>query len=798
MIDNSFKINTSNTVLKIFVKKALAFKYVYIGSLAILLLATYIINKYSTNIYQTQAKILLHKDNETNDIEKIFRSTTPFKSGSDIENEITMLKSYSLITSTISALNLEAGYFMEEKNFLYKSLLYKSIFELYDDFPYEVLFDKSHNQPLDLPLYIEALSDSTYRIRASNDKTTYLINYVDNQIDGEVNNIKLNEVYRFNETVTTNYFKFSVSLKNKEDLSWLLNYESKMYFQFFYYDYLVNSSLNNLSIEPLSDMASIVLVSFKGQNKTKINDFLNKYLQIYLENSLSRRNKIAQSTIDFIDNQISEISDSLKNTESKLRDYRSSNQVVDMSFQGQRIFDQMTQIETQRANMVTQKRYYTYIIDYLKEKNNDSNPVLPSSSNVVDPILNQLISELTKYNSEKQDIINDSKKNIFLPQIENKIEKQKETILENVTNNLNTLNISINELDYRYNKLSGEISKLPKTELRLVGINREYKLNDAIYTYLLQRKAEAQISKASNLPDGEITEPARSTFSYVIYPKKRLNYIIALFFGLMLPTIFILLRDFFNDKITNEYQLEHIVGRQLIGVIYKNKYKNPNIVTYKPNSYIAESFRTLRTHLLVQTGKETSKTILLTSSIPQEGKSFISLNLATSISLLGYKTILIDCDLRRPSLHSRLNIENTLGLSNYLTGKAVLEDITIPLSNSFDFICAGSSPPNPSELLESTRCSNLFQVLRNNYQFIIIDSPPVGAISDSLLLMKYAQYTIFVARNNYTKKDIVYNIKNQLFKNNDDSIYVVLNDVEFNKTDYGGYYKKYYTSDNKA
>lgn len=625
-----------------------------------------------------------------------------------------------------------------------------------------------------------------------------LLNYLDNKVYAVVPNLSIDSVYRLNETVENKYYKFTISLRNKEDLVYLKQFPDKHVFQFFYYDYLTLSYLNSLRIESLSPLASIIKISFKGQNIKRINDFLNKYLELYLENSLSRRNKIAQSTIDFIDDQIVEISDSLKTAESVLRDYRTSNQVVDMSFQGQRIYDQMALIEAQKTNMTATKRYYTYIIDYLKKTDTSLNPVLPSSSNVVDPILSQLIMDLTKFISEKQDIINDSKKNLYLPQIENKIEKQKETIIENVSNNLNTLNITLNELDYRYNKLSAEISKLPKTELRLVGINRQYKLNDAIFTYLLQRKAESQISKASNLPYSEVVEPARESTASIVYPKKRINYLISIFLALFLPSCFILLSDFFNDKISSSYQLESIVGRQILGTIYKSKYKTNNVVIEKASSYVAESFRTLRTHLFIKMGKEPSKTILLTSSIPQEGKSFISLNLASAISMLGYKTILVDCDLRRPSLHTRLNTENILGVTNYLTEKAVLEDIILNITPNLDFICAGPTLPNPTELLESTRCENFFQMLKHKYQYIIIDTPPIGAISDSLLLMKNAQYVLFVSRFNYTKKGTIYDVSNQLIENNIKDFHVVLNDVEFTKTEYGGYYKKYYSSEKKS
>jgi capsular exopolysaccharide synthesis family protein len=782
---------TSNTVLKEFLKKALAFKFVYIGCIVLFLAIAYFVNKYSATVYQVQAKILINKNNsERIDNAEIFGRASQYESTKGIDNEVNMLTSYSLVSKTIDALNLEVGYFFEKSGLITQST------EVYKGTPFIVVYDKSHSQPIDVKFYIEFLTDSTFRIYGSA-KSATLFNYLDDKDAGRIDNFKFDLTAKFNQQIVTDFIKLTISLKDK-NIQDIKNRKGRYYFQFFYTGYLTNSYLYNLKVEPLSQLASIIFVSFKGQNANRINDFLNKYLEIYLEASLERKNKIAKSTIDFIDSQISDISDSLSQTESKLRDYKSANQVVDMSFQGQRIYDQISQIEIQKANLLAQKRYYSYIIEYFNKNSDVANVVPPSAANVVDPIMNQLILDMISLNKERSDIISDSKKGLFLSQVENKIKQQKETILENVHNNLNTLNVSISELNYRYQKLSEEIAKLPKTELRLTGINRQYKLNDAIYTYLLQRKAESQISKASNLPESEILEPSRLTSTSIIYPKRTLNYIIALFLAFLIPSGFILGRDLINDKITGIYELEHLTKKPVIGMIYRNRYKIDDVVVEKPRSYIAESFRTLRTNLFIKLKNESSKVILVTSSIPREGKSFTALNLASAISMLGHKTVIVDCDLRRPSLHSKLKTENNIGLSNYLVGKAVIEDIILELSPSLDFITSGPILPNPAELLESGACDKFFYNLKQKYDFVIIDTPPLGALSDSYLLMKHASQILLLSRFNYTKKDIIYQVVRQLEDNNISNYNLVFNDVDFNKTEFGGYYNAYYSEDKKS
>ncbi|MBK8805436.1 MAG: polysaccharide biosynthesis tyrosine autokinase [Bacteroidales bacterium] len=797
MLNDNLKIETTNTLLKDFVKKALAIKHIYIATVLTFMVVAFFINKYSHTIYQVQAKLLIRKNESNGDLEKIFRSSASLMKPNNIENEVNLLKSYSLVGSTIKSLNLEIGYFSEKKALLdntpFENLFKSTDIELYTDFPFTMVFDKSHYQPTDLKLYIEILTDSTYKLTGEKEKV-FLINYLDEKYSEDAINLKINKVYKFNETVETEHYKFTVSVKDKKNVKFLKDNRDKYYFKFYYSDYLTMNYLNSIQVQPLSDLASIIFVSIEGVNKKRINNFMNKYLELYMENSLERRNMIAQSTIDFIDNQISDITDSLKLTENKLLNHRSSNQVVDMSFQGQRIFDQMGQIESQKQNMLAQKRYYTYILDYLKSNDTNTDPVLPSSSNVVDPILNQLIMELTDLNGQKNEILNGTKKNLFINQIENKIDKQKEIIYENVSNNLNTLNISINEIDYRHNKMSREISQLPKTELKLVGINREYKLNDAIYTFLLQRRAEAQISKASNLPESEIVEPAREIATYITYPNKNINYIISIFIALMLPTIFILLKDFFNDRVNSSLLLSRIVEQPVLSTIYRNKYKVDNIVLEQSKSYVAESFRTLRTLIFAKMKGVDNKTILVTSSIPAEGKSFVAINLASSLSVLGNKTIIIDCDLRKPTLHNKLKVANERGLTNYFAGESKIEDIIIKIADNLFFIPAYPVLPNPSELLDSQLADEVFEYLKLNFKYIVIDTPPVGAISDSLLLTKHSGLVLFVSRCNYTKKDVIYYAKNKLIENDVKNLQVILNDVDFSKNEYGAYYKKYYSA----
>ena len=780
----------SIAILKRFFSKVISYKYYYLAFLVVFITVAYFYNKYSHNIYSVNASIS-PVQNEASSLlssNDLFRGLGTLQADKNIENEINNLKSFALVSTTISKMNLETSYYIGKYGLL------KQTQEIYGFLPFTVTIDKSHLQPIETKFYITVLSDSTFRLTASQDKI-YLYNYVDNRIVSENNTLEIDTICKFIETIDNSMFRFSVSI-NKQNQPASYDQDIFYFFKFHHLDYLAMAYLQRLNIERISPLASIISIEFRGENEQKTIDFLNTFLNSYMDESLAKKNKIAVSTINFIDGLISEISDSLIMSESKLRNYRSANQVMDLSFQGQQLYEQMTQIETDRANLQVQERYYNYILNYLRTNKDVSSVAPPSAMNVNDPILTQLITDLSASYSERSSILsNNSEKNLFLGQIENKIKTQKQSIIENVTNNLNTLSLSLNELNYRANKLNNEISQLPKTELNMVSMQRKFNLNDVIYTYLLQKRSEAAITLASNYPDYEILEPARDVQSIVVAPKRKLNYIIATFLALLIPTLVIIGKDLFNDTITSYHDIERYINRPVFGVIFRNDKKSENIVLNYPGSFIAESFRNLRTNLLLKLKPETSKVILITSTQPGDGKSFVSFNLAASIASVGFKTIIIDCDLRRPTLHAKFQNENSKGLSNYIINNTSPEEISYKtFVENLTFIPAGPLIPKPSELIESGVLDGLINKLKQEYDYVLLDTTPVGLVADASFLLKYATQILLISRNNNTRKDIFANIIDNFNSKKINNFEIVFNDLDFDKSLYKNYSTYYFKS----
>jgi capsular exopolysaccharide synthesis family protein len=342
--------------------------------------------------------------------------------------------------------------------------------------------------------------------------------------------------------------------------------------------------------------------------------------------------------------------------------------------------------------------------------------------------------------------------------------------------------------------VEGQISRLPATQRQLGGIERKYRLNDAIYNYLLQKRAEAKITQASNMPDNIIIEPAKKVGDKPVSPKTKLVYLFALLLGFALPLGFFVLRNTLASKIDSQEMIEQITSSPVVGKIMHNHHKSTNIIFEHPHSTIAESFRALRTNIQYQFKDMEKKTILVTSGVENEGKSFSSMNLAMSYAQLGQKTLLMDFDLRKPTEYFGIPDEQQIGLTNwYSNGTSQEELIQHTPYDMLDIIHSGPIPANPAELLALKKTGRLINELKNTYDCIVLDTSPLAQVSDAYLLLDYADIKIVVARYNYSLRKvfalIIKDLKTKKVKN----VCVLLNDNRVYSDQYGygyGYYRK--------
>jgi tyrosine-protein kinase Etk/Wzc len=762
--------------------------YIFGLSVFICFCGVFFMNYTQEPIYQIKTTILI-KDNQKNpnDPTKEFLSSfLMFSSSNDFQNELLLLQSSALIYSAVQKGGFEVTYY--QKKGLKQS-------ELYTSSPFKIILETNHNQPVGVKFNFIPLNNNQFRLTCESNEEVPIYNYLTNNRVAFIEKLKFDKVFRYGDTIQSEYYKFRVVA----DVNLLQDSKTKYYFWFNDLNGLVNYFQGLLSVVQTNTEVTAADISIKINQPTKGIDFLNVYTEAYMQRNLDRKNFIATNTIKYIDNELTHIQDSLTFTEKNLQKFRSSHQVMDISSKANRIFDLTRDLENQKAELTARAKYYEYINDYLANNKDISDMMVPSAMGVTNEMLSKITQELLDLCTERNNLLkNKQEKSPYYNTLTIRIDNLKSALAENIKYSINTNNLAIEGVDERLSKLYGDINQLPETERQLFGIERKFKLNDNIYTFLLEKRAEAQIAKASNLPDNEIVEPARLKPMGPIAPNKKLNLIMAILAGCILPMSFFLIKQSMDETVTDESVLKSISKLPCIGNINHNIDQYQKLVLIDaPQAQISESLRTVRTNLDYFLQGKRQQAIMFTSVVPGEGKSFVTLNIAASLALLERKTVLLDFDCRKPRLFEYLGIKNTIGVTSYLINKAQLDNIILPTGiNYLDFISAGPIPPNPVELIGSERTEKLINQLRSKYDYIIIDTPPCGLVSDALLLMKHSDLKVFVVRQSYTNKKRLSSILNELEeKRHINNLCLLLNDVPNNKKSnvygrYGSYIKK--------
>lgn len=803
-MDNREDLFTNSIDYKKIIDRLLTFKKSFIITTILLLFLAFFYNKIAPIKFSNSTTILISDDDQSNFLAGagtggMLQGLGMFSNQKFVDNEIEIIQSYSNIRNVIDLLDIKTSYYAYNNNII-SDLIYSTPLipkkDLYKKSPIRVVVDPSFAQAVYLDFFVKFINENEFQLMAyGNDIPLY--NYIDDATLKIIPDIKISWTrFKFGEEIRTKYFNFTVFKTDYFDKHYTR--DKSLYFHFNNMNYLTLEYIKNTTAAVTSEKSTMLKITLKGRNAERITDFLNGLTNVYLQRNLDKKNSMATSTVDFIDTQISDISDSLTTAEANLKSFRTSNQVMDLSFQGQQVFEKLSQLETEKANLEVQKQYYSYLQKYIITSDDISKLTAPSSMNVVDPILTNIITQLLTLNAERSSLLKnrENTQNLYLQDINIQIENLKQTLKENVANSLNTLNISLNEINYRISKLSGQISQMPKTELQLKGIERKFKINDEIYTFLLQKRSEAQIARASSMPDYEIIDPARRVVSRRVSPKPKLNYVLALFLGIFLPASFILLKDFLNNKIVDPAEIEKISNKPVLGKVFRNYRKQNMIVAERPNSSVSESFRAIRTNFEFFSEGGKKQVILVTSSSSGEGKSFCSMNIASVFALNGHRTALLEFDLRRPKIHQEFGSSNIIGISSYLIDKAVLEDIILPTQvENLDLISAGPAAPNPAELISGERTSEFIEQLKEMYDYIVIDSAPAGILTETYMLMKHADVNIYVVRLGFTIKEAFHN-SFKTIADKFDNISMLINDVDIRQASVKyGYDNKYYTDD---
>ncbi len=587
-----------------------------------------------------------------------------------------------------------------------------------------------------------------------------------------------------------NYMNGSFQILAQPELEEVYKSGDRIFIRFYDKDNLTKRYLETLLVENISRDGSILKLSLEGTNRVKDVIFLNKLTEVYIKDNLDKKNLEARRVIDFIDALLVDVSDSLLLTETQLQDFRSRNRIMDVSAQAQQIIDQGVVLDNEKARLTLAGNYYAYLEEYLSSDDNDKTPISPSSMGIEDPNLANLMQELAGL--QAQYFSNSvGERNPMQAQLELRIRNTKLGIKETLSSIMLANRMAKDENQQQINRLNSEASGLPIKERQLLGFERKFNLNNVLYTFLMTRSAEAQIQSASNSPDNELIDPARAT--ELTSPNKMLAILIAITLAIGLPTFVIIIKELVHNRITSDEDLSFLTKLPVIANFPHSRLSYNTVVLTEPGSKIAESFRSLRTYMGFFTQNIECPVILVTSSVSGEGKTFAAINLASAYSLTGKKVILIGFDLRRPSLYKSFKLDGEWGITSYLIGEKTINQVIYKSDyDGLDILPSGPIPPNPGELSSMGKAVDMVKYLKGKYDYVIIDSPPIGVVSDIYSVASIADSILMMVRHDYTKKNILASTLTEMQNVGLKSPSILVNDVKSRGQSYRYAYKYKY------
>ncbi len=545
----------------------------------------------------------------------------------------------------------------------------------------------------------------------------------------------------------------------------------------------------NLSIEPTSKTTSVAVISLKNSSLRRGQDFINTLLEMYNRNTNDDKNVVAQKTAEFIDERIGIISKELGNTEENLETFKRNAGITDLASDAQIALTGNAEYEKKRVENRTQ---ISLIEDLRKYINRNEYEVLPANIGLQDAALTSSIERYNEMLVERIRLLRTStESNPAIVNLDTSIRAMKVNVSATLDATLQGLLITKNDLDREASRFSRRISDAPGQERQFVSIARQQEIKAGLYLMLLQKREENAITLAATANNARIIDEAIADDN-PISPKGKMIYLIALVLGVGVPVGIIYLLELTKFKIEGRSDVEKLTSVPIIGDIPLTDEKQGAIAVFEnQNNLMSETFRNIRTNLQFMLEND-KKVILVTSTVSGEGKSFISANLAISLSLLGKKVVIVGLDIRKPGLNKVFNIpRKEVGITQYLANpeKNLMDLVQLSdVSKNLYILPGGTVPPNPTELLARDGLDKAIETLKKNFDYVILDTAPVGMVTDTLLIGRVADLSVYVCRADYTHKN-EYTLINELAeKDKLPSLCTVINGLDLKKRKYGYYY----------
>ena len=719
--------------------------YLFVIALAIALGLAMLKNRKWIPTYYSQGTIVIKESGTYGGSASALMSGFGVDAGyKNVNNQMIMLGSYDLMSRVVDSLPFMQVEYITQGRFKTRSL--------YRQTPIVVDFTRLDPRAYNQMFMVTFLKDGMLHISSGDE---------DNSLQMDIH---------YGEPVSSELFDITI---------WPTEFmvgSGKLYFRFRSHESLVDEFMGRLQLSFVTEGSTVLALSLVSETPQRDREFLDKLAEIYLLQNLEQKNEVAENSIRFINEQLENLQASLQVSEGAMTDFRQENKFVDVNSYAGQLMSRVAEYDQQQMALRLRETYFDYLINYIHQNIETGAVIAPTSLGLNEPMLMTLVQQLNDLRIQRGEL---TEKNVYYAKYTKDIENVK-TAIEEVVNSMRaSLEIEKKDLANRYKEVENAIKSLPEKELQMVAIERNYRIDDNYYTFFLQKRAEAEIQKASNTPDNSILDKARTT-AVMNSKAKQKTTSTYLMIGFLIPFVLIILSELLNNKIRSPKDVTRLKTFRLIGTLRHAKNQNPTLVRASPRSSYAEMLRSIRTRLEFLLRRKTNMMICITSTESGDGKTFLSTNLASLYSMTGKKTLLIDLDLRKPNIHTKLGLENGDGMSNYLIGECSYEDMLVTNTPfGFDFLRAGTIPPNPGELVHSDKLVKLLEELREQYEFIVIDTSPIGLVPDAYALIEHCDICLYVIRCMQTNRSFCRQTLEQMTEvvENPDKVQIVLSDI---------------------
>lgn len=734
----------------------LFYKYVrflpwFVLSVAAALFGAYAYLRYTTPIYSTGGILIIktEKQGARNDkIDDIFSGSAKSQ---DIQSEMEVLRSKALMARVVQKKNLQFSYYAKGR--IKKENIYK----------------------------ISPISLQVIKLNDSLRGFVFKIKFQDQQ------NFKINsgeQVYQLGQRIVNSYGEFTLEKTGLSSISKEYN--------------IIYQPMNNaaasyagaIQVAPKSAGTGILNISMQSPNPLLAADVVNQLMDEYGGFTRELKKRTADSSLAFIEKRLTDFGRELDSVQNLLLKYMMLNNIINVEKQSGSFFENISEADKSINEQQLLLNTADFIEIYLRDKKNTYSPVLvPSSLGLNDATLNSLVNNYNGLQVQRQSLLdgNVPPGNPVIVEMTEQIEKLRISLLENITNIKRSYVKTMQYMRQNSGKAEEQLKNLPLKEKELLDIKRQVDNKQVLYNIMLNKREETALSRASTIESSQIVERAYPP-TVPIKPRKRSIQIMAIMLGLAIPALFVFAGELLNDKISTRFDVEKITSAPILGEVGHSFSDKTLVVNKTTRSMVAEQFRIIRSNLQYIIGKAEKTSILVTSSFSGEGKSFVSTNIGAVMALAGKKTIILEMDIRKPKVLSGLGMPKGPGITNYLIGKSGLEEIIkkVPDTENLFVLGCGPVPPNPSELLLDAKVDEMFAWLKSNFDVVIVDTAPVGMVSDAQTLSKFVDCTLYLVRQGHTFKKQVTLIDEFYRDNKLPSVSIIINDVKM-KPGYGYY-----------